>query len=420
MTAGLFGAYHIYPNYPDFIVNEPSYNLYKDSVGILRYGGYLEEFIKTHVRYPAIVAEFGIANGAGVAHLSPDGLHHGGSDEATAGRDILRMYDAIQKTGYTGASIFEFMDEWTKKTWIQEPFMIPFDRRVLWHNAVDPEQNYGLIANESIAPTAPEKTIQGSGALMQLDIAHDATYLYLTATLSADNLINGNEILIGIDTYKRAVGQMAWPRGLGTTASGMEFLLEIKPQEMRLQVIPSYNIARARYASTLMHSGAFSDIDMLVNGKVITKDGTMIPEKRFNASILRQGEFEESGNLWNVQGNILRVRIPWNRLNVTDPSSLKVLDDSRSIDNPVTDQLKTIVTDGFVFDALVLDSTSGKVIGKLEANIDAPYIWSGWEDTPPYRERLKKSYFIVRDLWGAQAEEEMTIRKEFIEAQSGR
>ena len=420
MTAGLFGAYHIYPNYPDFIVNEPSYNLYKDSVGILRYGGYLEEFIKTHVRYPAIVAEFGIANGAGVAHLSPDGLHHGGSDEATAGRDILRMYDAIQKTGYTGASIFEFMDEWPKKTWIQEPFMIPFDRRVLWHNAVDPEQNYGLIANESIAPTAPEKTIQGSGALMQLDIAHDATYLYLTATLSADNLINGNEILIGIDTYKRAVGQMAWPRGLGTTASGMEFLLEIKPQEMRLQVIPSYNIARARYASTLMHSGAFSDIDMLVNGKVITKDGTIIPEKRFNASILRQGEFDESGNLWNVQGNILRVRIPWNRLNVTDPSSLKVLDDSRSIDNPVTDQLKTIVTDGFVFDALVLDSTSGKVIGKLEANIDAPYIWSGWEDTPPYCERLKKSYFIVRDLWGAQAEEEMTIRKEFIEAQSGR
>jgi len=213
---------------------------------------------------------------------------------------------------------------------------------------------------------------------------------------------------------------MAWPRGLGTTASGMEFLLEIKPQEMRLQVIPSYNIARARYASTLMHSGAFSDIDMLVNGKVITKDGTMIPEKRFNASILRQGEFEESGNLWNVQGNILRVRIPWNRLNVTDPSSLKVLDDSRSIDNPVTDQLKTIVTDGFVFDALVLDSTSGKVIGKLEANIDAPYIWSGWEEAPPYRERLKKSYHIVSDLWKTQAEEEMTIRKEFNKAQSSR
>ncbi|GAB6275670.1 MAG: hypothetical protein SAMD01599839_02100 [Rectinema sp.] len=39
MTAGLFGAYHIYPNYPDFIVNEPSYGNYRDVVGILRYGG---------------------------------------------------------------------------------------------------------------------------------------------------------------------------------------------------------------------------------------------------------------------------------------------------------------------------------------------------------------------------------------------
>jgi len=230
MGAGLFGAYHIYPNYPDFIVNEPAYDRYHDQFGVLRYGGYLEEFMTTHTRYPAVVAEFGMANGAGVAHISSDGLNHGGVDETTAGRDILRMYTAIQKTGYAGASIFEFMDEWAKKTWVTEPFMIPFDRRVLWHNVVDPEQNYGLIANEAVPPTLIEQQIQGIEVLSDLEVMHDASYLYLTLRLAGLKSPTEYEILLGIDTYDRTLGQMRWPGNLDKTASGLEFLLDIKKQ----------------------------------------------------------------------------------------------------------------------------------------------------------------------------------------------
>ena len=45
--------------------NELGYGTYKDEKGILRYGGYLREFMQSHGRYPALVAEFGLANGAG-------------------------------------------------------------------------------------------------------------------------------------------------------------------------------------------------------------------------------------------------------------------------------------------------------------------------------------------------------------------
>ena len=45
--------------------------------------------------------------------------------------------------------IFEWMDEWAKKTWTTEPYMIPYDRHILWHNTIDPEQNYGILALES-------------------------------------------------------------------------------------------------------------------------------------------------------------------------------------------------------------------------------------------------------------------------------
>lgn len=413
MTAGLFGAYHIYPNYPDFIVNEPSYGSYRDQFGMLRYGAYLEEFIKTHSRYPAIVAEFGMANGAGVAHIAPDGLHHGGIDEESAGREILRMYAAIRKAGYSGASIFEFMDEWAKKTWITEPFMIPFDHRVLWHNVVDPEQNYGLIANETVPPSAPEQVIPGSGALADLAVSHDASYLYLTLQLAGSEMPGEYEILLGIDTYNRSQGQMSWPGSLGKTASGLEFLLDIQPDEVRLSVIPSYNTASARYATSLRRDGVFEEIRMLVNGKVTTKDGREIPERQFNASLMRRGPFDESGNLWYAEGNSIHVRIPWNRLNVTDPSSRSVLNDRRHIDSLTTDMLRTTVTDGFVFDARVLNAGAGTEAGRLNANVASPYTWQGGKETPPYRERIKKSYMVVRDTWKQDAAKEKAVLADF-------
>ncbi len=419
MEAGIFGAYHIYPNYPDFIVNEPAYSSYTDEFGPLRYGGYLREFMKTHVRYPALVAEFGMANGAGVAHLSPDGLHHGGIPEKIAGRDILRMYRAILKEGYAGAIIFEFMDEWAKKTWITEPFKIPFDRRILWHDAVDPENNYGLVANESIPPATAEATVEGSGVLDRLEVAHDATYLYLSLRFKNDIEPRGYRLMLGIDTYRREYGQMRWPGNYGNTGSGLEFMLDSGREGLRLLVNPTYNITRARYASRERRDGLFEELRMLVNGKVTTKTGQVIPEQYFNASIMREGRFDESGNLWFVEGSTLFIRIPWGRLNVTDPSSLKVLDDNRTnIGSPSVDMLKVTTTDGFVFDALVIDEKKGAIAGRLKPNVTAPFLWNGWEDTPPYRERKKKSYDIVRRTWMPESEADKSIRAAFIKAKT--
>lgn len=106
MKGGLFGAYHIYPNYPDFMNNEPSYDQYVDSEGRFRYGGYLKQFMEIHTKYPAVVAEFGLATGMGNAHYSPDGYHHGSMSEQVQGDGIIRMYEAMETEGYAGGIIF--------------------------------------------------------------------------------------------------------------------------------------------------------------------------------------------------------------------------------------------------------------------------------------------------------------------------
>jgi len=418
MAAGLFGAYHIYPNYPDFMNNEAPYALYRDGHGVLRYGGYLKEFIAGHRRYPALVAEFGLANGAGVAHFSPDGLNHGGIGEAEAGAGILRMLGAIEREGYAGGLVFEWMDEWAKKTWTTESYMIPYDRHVLWHNVADPEQNYGLLASETVKPSIPDMVFGGTGLVRQASLSADASYLYIDMELRRPLDPGHEELLVGLDTLDRQLGQMLWPVGKLPAASGLEYVVRIsgsdkahKGSKAELLVIPSYNISSARYATTAMHSGVFERITPLVNAAVTTRDGRKISALRADASTLREGDFDEAGNLWNMRGNKLALRIPWMLLNVTDPSSGMVLQDPRrNIPVPGRDELKTVKTDGFVVYGIVWNDLLRQATGEIAAGPQTPYLWRGWDSPPVTKERLKKSYYSLQNAWAAQTDTPATAQ----------
>lgn len=105
-----------------------------------------------------------------------------------------------------------------------------------------------------------------------------------------------------------------------------------------------------------------------------------------------------------MNGSTLSIRLPWTYLNVADPSTRNVIQDTRTgIYIANRDELKTIQSDGFVLDAIVWDRAQGKAAGGIVSDPGLPYFWKVWEDTPPYRERLKKSYFIVKGAWAAEA-----------------
>ena len=80
--------------------------------------------------------------------------------------------------------------------------------------------------------------------------------------------------------------------------------------------------------------------------------------------------------------------------------------------------LKITITDGFVFYGLAVDPNKGIIAGRLKPNMTAPYRWMGWEETPPYRERRKKSYDIVRRAWAPESEADRSIRAAFVRAKS--
>lgn len=397
LQAGFFGAYHIYPNYPDFMNNETSYAAYTDEAGSFRYGGYLQEFIAGHQKYPAIVAEFGLATGSGNAHENPDGYHHGGLTEVAQGTGIVRMMKAMEKAGYAGGIIFEWSDEWAKKTWITEPYIIPYDRNPLWHNAVDPEQNYGIYAMESDGPRSLPYVIEDQGAISKMTLAADETYLYLDLDLQRLIDFSQEQLIIGLDTYDRNRGNIKYGTELETAAgSGLEYIIEITGNnEGLLLVQPGYNSSTGNHRSVASQTGLFFTMSMLTNKETVTKDGTKIPAVIQDLSQLSFGTLENnSHNQVQISGKTVSIRIPWTRINVTDPSMMRVVDDPRIILSPTTNELQTVISDGILASGILVNKHNNQTIASIGLTNQKAFSWESW-DVPSYKERIKDSYGII-------------------------
>ncbi len=406
IKGGFFGSYHIYPNFPDFMNNELAFYNYQDQEGRFLYGGYLKAFIEQHKKYPAFVAEFGLATGMGNAHDNPDGYHHGAQTEAEQGKGIVRMFKSIHDLGYIGGAIFEWMDEWAKKTWSTEPFMIPFERHVFWHNAICPEQNYGILANESVEPKEADLIVEQDEQIEKMSLKSDASYLYIDLDFKTPPNLSQQELIVGIDTYHRDRGEFKYLPQLPFKApSGMEFKLSFKQGEANLLVIPPYNTGYMKFQSKTSETGIFEKLHPIINKARNRKDGSFIPEIRENASLLYEGSFEESlyHYHWTNNQKTLRIRLPWGRLNFTDPSTYRVLDDPRVMNwYLLRDEYRTALTDGVLLTALLLDPGKQEVMSFMPRSreMQIPYLWKKWEE-PKYKERLKNSYPILQEFLGS-------------------
>lgn len=414
--AGLFGSYHIYPNYPDFIINTESYAEYRDEEGPLRFGGYLAAFMSTRKKYPSLVAEYGISTSLGIAHLEESGLHHGGHGEAEQGRLLVRLDRAIRREGYAGGIVFEWIDEWAKKTWTTEPFMVPYDRHALWHNLLDPEQNYGIVAMEAASVFAPVFAAGGGGtdsrasagtgaegraAVQTMGAWGDEAGLVLFLEVSVPWQSLSGRLLVGIDTLGReessikggtpgrgglergstgfpaAAGGIPLPASDIPPASGFEFLLDlplpvgrpmvggrrsvdgtstIEQPAGRVLAISSYNAGLFRFSPQANDPGGFLPVVQAVNRAWTDSSGRLRTARSAEANVLYAGEALAARTNIVVSENRLSVRIPWGMLLVGDPSSARALDDPalyRSL--PDRDVLKTVGIEGIACKGLLLE-----------------------------------------------------------------
>jgi hypothetical protein len=222
---------------------------------------------------------------------------------------------------------------------------------------------------------------------------------------------------LALDTYDPARGATRLPEpGAATIATGAEFLIDLRgPGASFVTVVEPYEpnaaIERGPIASPpSIHDAAprFTHLALESNRARIGRDGTRYPAITIDRGALRYGSLDPASPYFDTRTDVavgastgtIELRVPWALLNVTDPSSRRVLHQETEHDPP----FDTIKTDGFRIYAFAVDPRrlGRKPLSRLPAlDAVAPiYAWETWE-VPRYRTEPKRGVATIRDALNA-------------------
>jgi tetratricopeptide (TPR) repeat protein len=439
-TAGVFASYHAYPYYPDFMRVDPGYLQARSPEGPSNYFGYLRALVAHHGDMPVVISEYGVPSSRGIAHFQPQGWNHGGLSEQQQALADARLTRDIYASGAAGAGLFALIDEWFKKNWIVTDFEYPPDRKRLWLNPLDAEENYGVVAMRA-GSRSSRITIDGDSAdwrgrpvlyrttgsrsgvpaalqLRSLRVAQDEAYVYLRLDVGRIDWAHAH-YQIGIDTYRRNLGDTKLPNTGSRAPVGLEFVLDLRgPQASQLLVdhlynpyrpvaIPGsnppaiqyvYNPALRIVANDL---GEWDSLVVVPNRRRIGRDGTIYPALSYNRNqLLYARESDNSLADWfaDATTGVIEVRLPWGMLQLLDPSTRSVLSG-----NTAAGKVSGATTDGFRFVVESYDPSNPRVGGDNlprgtgTSRFAEPPTWSWppWE-TPQWYAEVKPLFAAMQ------------------------
>ncbi|MSP92713.1 MAG: hypothetical protein EXR79_13065 [Myxococcales bacterium] len=451
---GVFVSYHVYPFNPEFIIYDPQYRNTKDSAGKPNsYLGYLKDLKAAHKDIPLLVAEFGVPSSFGVAHVNETAWDHGGYNEAEQAAVTVDLYRAIRQSGAAGAVVFEWIDEWFKRTWVTTPTMLPADRGPFWHDVCSPEESFGIVAYYPIpgwskfvdgrgddwkatdfrvgSQSAPPLQPAGDGkdadrTLTGLTLAADPAFLFAKIDLATTNVPDPDATVwaLAVSTVDGATGNAKVNLlGLAAQGVGFESLVVLDRPKTGFVVLtdatydpmPRLNGDSQKGGVPLANSsGVFQLTEQMVNNNAqYQASGLINPKRKFFArGRLRAGDQTKDSLAHVLPGRgFIEVRIPWHALWVTDPSSRHVL-----FDDPATqgafDARKTSGVQVFAVAARRAADGTLQIVDVLprgafaSGTVDGAklplYAWPTWDKVVP-TERKKPLYATLRSLFAEAA-----------------
>lgn len=438
-TAGLFASYHIYPYYPDFLYLDPSYGNYVDITGKKNnYAGYLHDLRKAH-QMPVLVAEFGVPASRGLTHKNKYGLNQGFHSEEEQGQINKYLYTSIVNEDYAGGLVFSWQDEWFKRTWNTMDYDDP-DRRPYWNNLQTNEQHFGLLGfdpglkNSSIMvdgetkdwEMAVTKSIYESkdkqSPLLNVRMTSDSGYLYylLEYNHPMDFAKQSTYLLLdSIGNQGQTTIQLSKETKLQTDY-GIDFLVKLHgPNDSRIMVDSYYDPFYYQYSKMLhmipeqpyadkKNNGIFHPIKLALNKELtIPATQTKIPFQDYETGTLRYGnanpmdrDFDSLTDISiSKDHKVVEGRIPWQLLNVKDPSLKEVMADIWNSGLTGSEKTEGIRLSVALVNQQKVEMTFPKESkGLITKDNTHLYTWNEWEE-PAYSERLKKSYSIMKETY---------------------
>lgn len=422
--SSLFATFHVYPYYPDFMNLNNTYSNSLDANGECNnFAGYLRDLHSCH-ETPILIGEFGVPSSDGISHHNIHGMDQGHLTEEQQGLIDAKLFKTIIEEDLMGGVLFSWHDEWFKTSW-NTVHNINRSRNPYWYNSLNCEENYGLLSfdpgdrrsimidgkqddwlkcNEDVK----EKELN-NGVIKKIAMTNDEGYIYfsLSGTIEEDT-----KIMVLIDTIDDH-GSGSIPGGF-ETGFGSEFILDINGNNgSRVLVNGEYDTFAHRYDPESV-TNPYNPVRMFLRSQITdVLSGEEIPADVFEIGHLEHGvtdptSFEYNSNadiFMNTHGGLIEVRIPWNLLNIKDPSTKEIIGPKMENGDFSSEHIDSIGV-GLV----TLDGSEGILLGgtihedaSQNSNIMERadlirYSWDGWTH-PDYHERLKGSYYIMKEIF---------------------
>lgn len=414
--SGLFAAYHVYPYYPEFMNYSLTYREHIDDRGNINpYQGYLKDLYDNHTK-PVFVAEFGVPASRGKTHDAiHSGFNQGFLSEKAQGEAIAHMLQDIHDADYAGAFVFAWQDEWFKRTWNTMDFDISL-RRPLWSNVQTNEQHFGLMAFDP-GESGRIRHVDGdpsdwqdshpvfSSSQLELHIAYDERYVYLYIHAESFDF-EFDQLFIPIMTNRDQGNDAIKDTGISFSHAA-DFLIHIRGSESSVMLVDPYydpfyfmyhellNLLPPNPLYRTKNTGLFVSMYQALSAEIyLPQDDLIIPFSKHETGVLIYGnanpdhpDYHSLADFY-VQDAHIEIKIPWQMLNISDPSS------------------KMMLSDFYRENGFAHEPIEGMFIGAYHTSDPAiayhihmtTTTWEGWE-TPTYHERLKQSYFIVKEAF---------------------
>ncbi|MBQ8892087.1 MAG: hypothetical protein IJ068_04465 [Bacilli bacterium] len=408
--SGQFVSYHIYPYYPDYLNYEKEYNDYKDQNGVKNtYQAYLKKINDYHTM-PVVISEFGVPSSRGMAQKDQNTMRNqGGMSEDEQGEAIVKCYQDMLSVGIENAIIFTWQDEWFKRTW-NTMQNVNLQRTPYWSDYQTNEQYFGLLSFDSGNNTSisyndgnvsewKNSDVISKTDNASLSVKYDEKYVYFYIN---KNNYQGEKIYIAIDTTPKSGAYSSDSYNIKFNRP-TDFLIVIDGKSnSHILVQERYNTLFALYGYEINEVNSYlnppaSDSSKFqkINLMLQTATPLLTNNKSEHAEVYETGKLKYgngnpesdefiSNSDFYINGDFIEIRLPWELLNFSDPSLMTIHDDyyeNFGVENINIDKMYVgIGVDG----------------DTIEMN---PLKLNKWYNTVTYHERLKKSYYIVQNMW---------------------
>ena len=418
LKSGYIATYFVYdfrPEFTKYFSDEQKLALTEELETLnqeLIYDGYTQLLAKYHTM-PVIIFDDGYSTSRGTDDIE------GPITEEEQGQKIVQTYEDIINSGCSGSIISSWQDSWERRTW-NTSYAVNVEEAFLWRDVQTKAQGYGLLSFEagdekSVSYVDGDKSEWNEKDMVfknkesSLSVKYDESFIYIL--FEKKGLSEDEDIFIPIDTTPKSGSNRSLRPRLKFDRN-VDFILNISGRNnSRVIVQDRYEVLRQNYLMETEGDDPFIsfpkvDSSDFVSIRMVCKNNTMIPEFIDSDLSKKMKLFDsfETGKLVYGNGNpkdrnynslsdfyygndFVEVRLPWQMLNFSNPSKMSIHDDY--YENYGVEEIN--ISKLYIGIAEINQKNPSEM---MDVKLD------GWGNNVSYHERLKKSYFILKEKWG--------------------